>query len=405
MGRIKYYNQDTGQWEYADTVFVAGGSGGGSVVEQVQADMDENDPTSPAYVKNRTHYKGELVVVELEDLIQCGNAGEAPFETKPMNDGRYLHLNQGFPLSTMMEVGKTYTIDADGTVYTGVGVEATFMDIPCVAISDYSNLEDFGNELYEGATADGDFIFLTVDGVLIGAPGTAMAIVGVKTTSETLPTSIKLCTQEQTIVRLPMEYLPEGYGFVGENGEVNKFADKYLRQPDYHEDNADSASFIKNKPFDGIHYKYTGSIDDYELSTIMSAFKVSDRTISREDLVGITVYASYEQIPEYTITENDVAMAEGGILIAHMRHGDAKIQAIAVLPVGYGNDTAGTYVVRDGDTPIIKEFKYIKKQIDEIFIPDSIARKSEMYTKAEIDAMFANFSGGGSYADAKGVTF
>lgn len=57
MGRIKYFNKTTGQWEYADNVVLAGGGGGGG--SNVQGDWNVNDPSDPAYVKNRTHYSNK----------------------------------------------------------------------------------------------------------------------------------------------------------------------------------------------------------------------------------------------------------------------------------------------------------------------------------------------------------
>ena len=73
------------------------------ITELVQADWNENDETSDAYVKNRTHYKTYEVTTFIDD--------EAfPFEYFGMGFGT-------LPVELEFKVGETYTVVWEGTTY------------------------------------------------------------------------------------------------------------------------------------------------------------------------------------------------------------------------------------------------------------------------------------------------
>lgn len=57
MPRIKYYDSESGEWKCADQASSSGSS--------QNADLSQNDPTQPDYIKNRTHWvEGEQTVIE-----------------------------------------------------------------------------------------------------------------------------------------------------------------------------------------------------------------------------------------------------------------------------------------------------------------------------------------------------
>lgn len=73
------------------------------ITELVQADWNENDETSDAYVKNRTHYKTYEVTTFIDD--------EAfPFDYFGMGFGT-------LPVELEFKVGETYTVIWEGTTY------------------------------------------------------------------------------------------------------------------------------------------------------------------------------------------------------------------------------------------------------------------------------------------------
>ena len=95
----------------------SGGGGGASV----QADLAQNDPTQPDYVKNRTHW------------VESGDMTDIPVNGMWANqgDGMYM-LVLVTPLD--LEIGKTYTVTWDGVDYAGIAHEGEYNGIPCVCL-------------------------------------------------------------------------------------------------------------------------------------------------------------------------------------------------------------------------------------------------------------------------------
>lgn len=102
-GKYYKYNQVSNEWVEQPT------SGGGAGGSGVQSDWNQNDDTQPDYVKNRPFYTGDPVeTVLLEETT-------AEFTEQ---GGLYLYELR-YPL--LLEVGQTYQVSWDGTVYECVG--------------------------------------------------------------------------------------------------------------------------------------------------------------------------------------------------------------------------------------------------------------------------------------------
>lgn len=104
-GKYYKYNQVSNEWVEQPT---SGGSAGGG---GVQSDWNQNDDTQPDYVKNRPFYTGDPVETVLLE--------ETTAEFTEKNNVYSYRLSN--PLS--LEVGQTYQVSWDGTVYECVGTD------------------------------------------------------------------------------------------------------------------------------------------------------------------------------------------------------------------------------------------------------------------------------------------
>lgn len=72
-----------------------------------KANWDENDPSAPDYIKNRTHWKepGVVTVIPEQELVYMGS------------DSDFLHLYRCETEETPTDVGETYIVTFDGVQY------------------------------------------------------------------------------------------------------------------------------------------------------------------------------------------------------------------------------------------------------------------------------------------------
>lgn len=92
-------------------------------VKSMKSDWNENDPTNPHYVKNRTHWKEEVAVEEVS-------------ETNVIFDGAGCEVES--PFEFIPEKGSTYTVIFDGVRYECIGkynsaIDALYVGNPTIA--------------------------------------------------------------------------------------------------------------------------------------------------------------------------------------------------------------------------------------------------------------------------------
>ena len=172
-----------------------GGSG------DVQPDWNQNDETAANYVKNRPFYTGDPT----ENVLFNGSFVFTIIRMGPMGErGVYNGVTDFSP-----EIGQTYQVSWDGTVYSCVGTE-------------YNSLVALGNLSIMNFGSDTGEPFLITCGT--GSINIYTSPVGA---SHTISIS---------------EFVQE----------VVKIDKKYLVQPDWNQNDSTAADFVKNRPF------YTG---------------------------------------------------------------------------------------------------------------------------------------------------
>ena len=136
-----------------------GGSGG--MTEQVQADWDETDTTSPAYIKNKPIISGEggssvQANWNQEDPNQADYIKNKPFgeyeglvDILPSTQYNNFYLDSSFNVygysklgaSYSLTIGETYTVFWDGVEYTCIAQDASIVETGAIALG---NCAPFG---------------------------------------------------------------------------------------------------------------------------------------------------------------------------------------------------------------------------------------------------------------------
>ena len=121
-----------------------------SGVLNVVPDWNQNDSTKPDYVKNRPMYAGDHVVIAEEQTVETGDDGES--------------INAELSMSGELEVGKTYTVTFNGTVYECVAYHPIFSedgteDTYYIYLGEPS-LGQYANPGYEGPGRNEPFLVI-----------------------------------------------------------------------------------------------------------------------------------------------------------------------------------------------------------------------------------------------------
>jgi len=181
----------------------SGGSGGGHA-----ADWNQNDPSQPDYVKNRTHYES-VGLVELPVAGQWNVLDETDEDGDGTIDRTYYQFQLSAPIG--LEVGKTYTVSWNGTDYICVALdlgELSGGEMPGVHLG---NLAPMGGE-----DTGEPFMIQEASAELAAQIGAFGAIIATDF-SGNIPFAIK---QEQAVaVPLPTKFLPASVPWV-ETGVV-----------------------------------------------------------------------------------------------------------------------------------------------------------------------------------------
>ena len=306
-------------------------SGGG---ESVQPDWNQNDDTQPDYVKNRPFYTGDPVETVLVEET-----------TAPFSEGNGLYVAE-VPSTFEATVGETYKVSWDGADY----------ECACVAM-DGTPLLLIGNMSIFGAGSDTGEPFV----IIVYPNGNGMGI-GTANTSASHTFSIG-----KTVA------------------PVVKIDKKYLVQPDWNQNDENAADFVKNRPF------YVNSLVSVRNPGNSKAFwyKVSDDVPTGEHSVGApcSIVVEGERTNREIILSTDdyYAATEGSVVV--VLKDNVKIEEITFPKKGtyfaYRSSVSfvsGFALGADADSEITWDGRTEKelKKIDEKYLPDTLATKSEV---------------------------
>ena len=292
----------------------------------VQSDWNQNDETQPDYVKNRPFYTGgpvETVLVE-ESTVSFA-------------EDRGLYIAR-FPSTFEATVGETYKVSWDGTVYE-------------CACADFSGRTTIGNLSIAGAGSDTGEPFL-----MVVHNGQGIDIVTAETSAS------------------------HTFSISGLVPEVVKIDKKYLVQPDWNQNDSTQPDYVKNRPF------YTGNPVEtvlVEESTVSFSFSENEGLYMGElkSTFSATVGETYKVSWDGTAYECTCIDFSGMTTIGNL--------SIA----GAGSDTGEPFVmlvdngqgivIGAADTSASHTFSisgFVPEvvKIDEKYLPDTIATKSEV---------------------------
>lgn len=118
MARIKYYDPESGDWKCADQANSSGSS--------QNADLSQNDPTQPDYIKNRTHWvEGEQTAIEWDGNTEGRGVWYA--------DGSGYCKVSDTTIPQEEVFGGSVT-RSDGTTMDGISIEAIMVGTNCYGI-------------------------------------------------------------------------------------------------------------------------------------------------------------------------------------------------------------------------------------------------------------------------------
>ena len=287
-----------------------------------QPDWNQNDETAQDYVKNRPFYTGdtvETVLVE-ESTVAFEDAG-----------GIYAAVPQ---LTFAAIVGETYKVSWDGTVYENICAE--FQEVSIIG-----NLSIAG----EGSDTGEPFLAVIHDGILVQ----------IATTDTSASHTISISGIVTPVVKIDP---------------------KYLDQSDWGQNDETASSYIKNRPF------YTGYTEEKTLvkeSTVVFREASGNYSGSLRSTFQPIVGDTYKVSWDGTVYENTCLNYQGAPYIGNLSimgvgsdTGEPFIIYIDKPIVIYTLDTAASHTISIGGrtTQVVK--------IDEKYLPDTVATKSEV---------------------------
>ena len=202
-----------------DTMYIVTDENGGTVVDQVNADWNENNSKSRAYIKNRTHWTDITKIIVYRDWGGGAYTENLENVTLTFEDGyndasTLLSGNAYINPNCFLELGRTYYVVWDGVEYECV----------CTRMVDEWDEET----LYIG-TQDGACPFY----VCYNSTGTAvLSYINGERETGTTTHILSLYELSEIIQKLDSKYLPDDIGV----------------QSDWNENDENSAAYVKNRP-------------------------------------------------------------------------------------------------------------------------------------------------------------
>lgn len=203
-----------------DTMYIVTDENGGTVVDQVNADWNENNSKSRAYIKNRTHWTDITKIIVYRDWGGGAYTENLENVTLTFEDGyndasTLLSGNAYINPNCFLELGRTYYVVWDGVEYECV----------CTRMVDEWDEET----LYIG-TQDGACPFY----VCYNSTGTAvLSYINGERETGTTTHILSLYELSEIIQKLDSKYLPDDIGV----------------QSDWNENDTKSKAYVKNRPF------------------------------------------------------------------------------------------------------------------------------------------------------------
>lgn len=294
------------------------------IPEQIQSDFSQNDPTQPDYVKHRTHYEeNNQTVIEWDGNTE----GRDSFT---FSDATFWKVSELIP-------------QEDDLVGCSLGTTNGSMD----------NIEAGHTQVGEGC-----FLFYNV-------------VMVVNDTSATIEgKSLEVPSTGIYFISIGGGYVTSlTYGSI----VVHKLAPKFLPEGGVGWVECD----LNTIEWDGV----TEGRDCVSPTDGLTLCKVSDTLIEPEELVGRTIHLSDGRT--YEITSDHIIIEDDMYCIIDFDTDDfAYLYAIQALEVdGAVFPSTGMYAMYLDGTPHFSKVEYGSKtihQLDEKFIPGSIARKDDV---------------------------
>ena len=301
-----------------------------------QSDWNQNDETAADYVKNRPFYTGdpvETVLVE-ETTVAFADAGDG--------SGAY---TAEFPSTVEVTAGETYKASWDGTVY----------ECACVL---FSNAYAIGNLSMEGIGPDTGEPFLI--GIVNGAS------IYICTADTSASHTISISERVEPVVKIDPKYLPA----------YIQITEKKITH-----DCMDAA----------VGYTYaTGDEEIYnsgELTVTTTYYDNSQFYCSLPNALPEFIAGDYYRINFAGKSITNIQPINDGFTWNDENRSDWGI--------GYNGSEDRIFGPNSGDTAIpftttliiTHQSKEVAVPIEEIFIPDTIARKTEITTDDHINAL------------------
>ena len=353
----------------------------GGSVEQVQPDWNQNDSTQPDYVKNRTHW---VEGIDEELLAET---------TTTFRDAGGPVMGIAIIDHTKIEVGKRYTLIVDGVAYeseafpvtggTEIGIEVT---IPYIGNPNFMEMgygEDNGLPFIAGFSSDGTGITDTFYVFMQGADGDSH-IISLSMSSTTyhpldeafIPDTIAR-KSDIPEVNYPVTSVNGMTGDVvievGSGGGVTSWND------------------LEDKPFGEVEgqtvIEWDGNTENRDYCSVggLAYYKVSDSIPDVSEIVNHTIAFGNHPLADtgdYLVNDAEVIVHSGGYKIDCV----IVVQNTSMEISGnrYTFPSTGTYFGLNTDNgAFVKRFEYGNytiQTIDEKYIPDTIARKSDIHT-------------------------
>ena len=322
-----------------------------AIPEQVQADWNVNDETAPDYIKNKPFYEGEIKDVIFDVESEIGKYNIAPINIVTDTG---LHINDWYDMLGVIE-SENFRVEFDGIVYDTY--EKTVIDsqlYPGVYYDTrYGFMDEFGEEIF--------YIYLN------GQDGSTDRI-GWYDTS--ISHRIRTYTINNTIVQLDEKFIPDT---ITRDSELHAIA------------KSGSWNDLIDKPF-GEEISLTEVIKDMSVTTNRGGymlydsemgFPVNPPTIDGTESFYIKIDGkNYKGVYSEELNKSDGSSITGLKFIKVQTENGSVIYALDEYTVsvyyddGFENSShvVGLYTSSEASV----------KQLDEKFIPDTIARKSDM---------------------------
>ncbi len=368
--------------------------------EQVQADWAENDSESKAYILNRpfgiSRYNIKDTTLEFEKSTYNDNYKSVDVATIEFSG----------------EAGKTYIVEWDGVKYRTVCKDAGFpIDkngvgnvIAMTVIGDPTlwNTSNVQSDVESTGEPFAIFLHSPMDD-LDNAVNLDISRI-VTNSNDATHTVCVYC--EDDIIKLDQQYLPDETLYTVDTYTKPEIDDKFAAldkpvQSDWDQNDNTQLDFVRNRT----HYSegapdpivWDGVSPEENRSKFSPlTFFVTETYIKPEMYVGATI--TWSNGDSYTIKDEDIAYnprpdsSDYGefIIWTPIPDGNSNHTIFGfnkARKLGSYDQQPGTYLCRNGEYITRIDFCDYVKKLDEKYIPDTIARVGDSYTKTEAEAM------------------